>query len=133
VVFGNGEQVRDFVYVKDLVKAHVKAVENPKASGEVFNLSSGEGISIKELAERLIRLSGEKLRTIFDDPPEGKASSFQPERVRLKGELKRFVLSNDKAKKTLDWSPSTDFKNGVSKEVEWLKHNQERWEVKPRV
>lgn len=133
VVFGNGEQVRDFVYVKDLVKAHVKAVENPKASGKVFNLSSGEGISIKELAGSLIGLSGKKLRTIFDDPPEGKASSFQPERVRLKGELRRFVLSNDRAKETLGWSPSTDFKNGVSKEVEWLRHNQERWEVKPRV
>jgi UDP-glucose 4-epimerase len=133
LVFGNGEQVRDFIYVKDLVKAHVKAVENPKASGEVFNLSSGQGISIKKLAESLIGLSGKKLKTMFDDPPEGKASSFQPERVRLKGELRRFVLSNDKAKEKLGWSPSTDFKNGVSKEVEWLKQNQELWEVRPRV
>lgn len=133
IVFGNGDQVRDFVYVKDLVRAHVKAVENSKASGEVFNLSSGKGISIRELAETLIELSGKKLSIVLDDPLEGKASSFQPERVRLKGELKRFVLNNDKAKEVLDWSPSTDFKNGVSKELEWLKNNQERWKVKPRV
>jgi UDP-glucose 4-epimerase len=133
VVFGNGDQVRDFVNVTDLVRAHVKAIENPKASGEVFNLSSGISVSIKQLAETLIRLSGKKLKTIFDDPSEGKASKFQPERVRLKGELRRFVLSNDKAKEMLDWSPSTDFKNGVSKEVEWLKQHQERWKVKPRV
>jgi len=133
VVFGNGEQVRDFVYVKDLVKAHVKAIENSKASGEVFNLSSGKGVSVKKLAETLIGLSGKKLRTIFDDPPEGKASKFQPERVRLKGELRRFVLSNDKAKEMLGWSPSTDFESGALKEVEWLKHNEERWKVKPRV
>jgi UDP-glucose 4-epimerase len=133
VVFGSGQQVRDFVYVKDLVKAHGKAVESPKASGKVFNLSSEEGISMKELAESLIQLSGRKLRTIFDNPQEGKASSFQPERVRLKGELKRFVLSNEKAKKILSWSPSTEFKNGVSKEVEWLRRNHERWEVRPRV
>jgi UDP-glucose 4-epimerase len=133
VVFGSGEQVRDFVYVKDLVKAHVKAVENPKASGKVFNISSGQGVSIKELAEILIGLSGKKLKTIFDDPSEGKASNFQPERVRLKGELRRFVLSNDKVRETLGWRPSTDFENGVSKEVEWLKKNQEKWEVKPRV
>jgi UDP-glucose 4-epimerase len=133
VVFGNGEQVRDFVYVKDLVKAHVKAVENSKASGEVFNLSSGKGISIKELAETLIKLSGKNLKTIFDDPCEGKASEFQPERVRLKGELRRFVLGNDKAREMLDWQSSTDFERGILKEVEWLKHNQERWKVKPRV
>lgn len=133
VVFGNGEQLRDFVYVKDLVKAHVKAVENSRASGEVFNLSSGKGISVKKLAETLIELSGNKLKTIYDDPPEGKASSFQPERIRLKGELKRFVLSNDKAKKLLGWSPLTDFKEGIGEEVEWLKHNQERWKTKPRV
>jgi len=46
VVFGNGKQVRDFVYVKDLVKAHVRAVESSGVSGEVFNLSSGKSISI---------------------------------------------------------------------------------------
>ncbi len=133
IVFGNGKQIRDFVYVNDLVKAHVKAVENPKASGEVFNLSSGKGTTIEELADTLINLSGKKLRIIFDDPPEGKTSSLQPERVRLKGELKRFVLSNDKARKMLHWSPITDFNEGISKEVDWLKHNQERWKVKPRV
>lgn len=133
VVFGNGKQVRDFVYVKDLVEAHVKAVEDIRASGEVFNLSSGKDVSVRELAETLIELSGNKLKTIFDDPPEGKASSFQPERIRLKGELKRFVLGNDKAKKMLGWSPPTDFKEGVSREIEWLKHNQGRWRVKPRV
>jgi UDP-glucose 4-epimerase len=133
IIFGNGEQVRDFVYVKDLVKAHVKAIENSQASGEVFNLSSGKGISIKELAETLVRLSGKKLKMVFDNPPEGKASRFQPERVRLKGELRRFVLSNNKAKEMLDWRLSTNFENGVSKELEWLKQNQERWKVKPRV
>lgn len=133
IIFGNGYQVRDFIYVKDLVEAHVKAVENSKTSGEVFNLSSGKGLSIRELAEILIELSGKELRALFDDPEEGKASSFQPERVRLKGELKRFVLSNDKAKEILDWSPSTDFKSGVSKELEWFKHNMERWKGKPRV
>jgi UDP-glucose 4-epimerase len=133
VVFGDGEQVRDFVFVKDLVKAHVKAIGNSRVSGEVFNLSFGKGISMKELAETLIKLSGKKLETIFDNPPEGEASGFQPERVRLKGELKRFVLSNVKAKKMLEWSPSTDFEEGVSKELEWLKHNRQRWECKPRV
>lgn len=91
-------QVRDFIYINDLVKATAKAVENPNAAGEVFNLSSGRGISINELAQTLIDLSGKKLKTIFETPLEGEASSFQSERICLKGELKRFILNNDKAK-----------------------------------
>lgn len=133
VVFGDGSQVRDFVHVKDLVKAHVLAIENPKSAGEVFNISSGKGISIKELAEILIELSGKKFKPIFDNPPEGEASSFQPERIRLRGELKRFVLSFDKARRILGWRPSVNFREGVSEELEWIMQNPKRWNVKPRV
>jgi UDP-glucose 4-epimerase len=133
VVFGEGAQTRDYVYVKDLVKAHPLAVKNPKSAGEVFNLSSGRGISIKELALTLTQLSEKKLEIIYDDPPEGKASHFQPERVRLKGELKRFVLSADKARRVLGWQSSMSFKDGVLEEVKWLMHDRKRWNMKPRV
>jgi UDP-glucose 4-epimerase len=133
VVFGDGTQVRDFIYIKDLAKAAQKAVEDPNATGEVFNLSSGQGISIEELAEILVELSGKQSKTIFDNPQEGKASAFQPERIRLKGELKRFVLGNDKAKRVLGWTPCTDFKKGISAEIEWVKRNKERWNAPPRV
>lgn len=133
VVFGDGKQLRDFVYVKDIVRVHPLAIENPKAAGEVFNISSGSGVSIKELAEVLIELSRKKLGIVFDDPPEGEASRFQPYRVRLKGELKKFVLSSHKAKKILGWSPTVSFKDGIMKEIEWLMQNKQRWNVKPRV
>ena len=133
VVFGEGTQTRDYVYVKDVTKAHILAIKNPKSTGEVFNLSSGQGISIKKLAEALIRLSGERFEVIFDNPLEGESSRFQPERIRLRGELKRFVLNSDKAKKVLGWNYSTSFQEGVLKEVEWLVENPERWDVKPRV
>lgn len=133
VVFGNGQQVRDFVYVKDLVKAHVKAIENQKAVGEVFNVSSEQGISIKELAQCLIELCEKDLDIIFDNPAEGAASQFQPERIRLKGELKKFVLCNNKVKKILGWNPEVSFKDGLNKEIEWLMANKERWNAEPRV
>ncbi|MEM3549557.1 MAG: GDP-mannose 4,6-dehydratase [Candidatus Bathyarchaeia archaeon] len=87
VVFGGGSQTRDFVYVDDVVKAHVSAVKNSEAVGQVFNIGSGKGISIKELAELLITLSGKELEILYDNPEEGSASKFQPERIRLKGEL----------------------------------------------
>jgi len=133
VVFGDGEQLRDYLYVKDLVKAHILAIENPKAAGEIFNISSGQGISISELAQILIDHSRKNLVAVFDNPPEGDASPFQPERIRLKGELKNFVLRNDKAKRILGWSPSINFRDGVTREIEWLMPNKDRWNIKPRV
>ena len=133
VVFGNGKQVRDFVYVKDVARAHMLAIENDSSEGHVFNIGSGRGISIDELARLLIDISGENLEVVYDNPPEGEASRFQPERIRLSGELKRFVLSFEEAKKVLGWRPSVSFKDGVLKEIDWIKRNHYKWDVKPRV
>jgi UDP-glucose 4-epimerase len=133
VIFGDGKQERDFVNVKDVVTAHMLAIENERANGQVFNVSSGTGVSINGLASSLIELSGKNFDIIYDNPKEGTASRFQPERIRLKGELKRFVLSFKKAGKILKWTPSVDFKEGVLEEIKWIKQNPKRWQVKPRV
>jgi len=133
VVFGDGKQERDFVNVKDVVRAHMLTIENEKSNGQVFNVSSGTGLSISELASFLIEISGKNFDIVYDNPEEGSASRFQPERVRLKGELKRFVLSFEKAKRILKWTPSVDFKEGVLEEIKWVKRNRGRWQVKPRV
>lgn len=133
IVFGDGNQLRDFVFIDDLVKAHVLAIQNFRTAGETFNLSSGKGISIRELAETLVELSGERYEVLFDNPPEGKASQLQPERIRLRGELKRFVLDSRKAEKILGWKPTTEFKEGVLKEIEWAIRHRKRWSGKPRV
>ncbi|MEM3700276.1 MAG: GDP-mannose 4,6-dehydratase [Candidatus Bathyarchaeia archaeon] len=133
VVFGDGLQTRDFVYVKDIVRAHVLAVEKPESSGKVFNLGSGKGVSIKELAIMLVEMAGAKLDVIYDNPQEGTASSFQPERIRLQGELKNFVLDCRRAREVLGWMPRTSFADGLAEEIEWVLKFPERWSGKPRV
>jgi UDP-glucose 4-epimerase len=133
VVFGDGSQTRDFVYVGDVVKAHMLAIENSDADGQVFNISSGKGVPIRDLAKILIEISGKKLETIYDNPAEGTASNFQPERIRLTGELRNFVLEWGKAKKVLGWNPATDLNDGLVKEIEWILKNPRRWNTKPRV
>lgn len=133
VVFGDGKQVRDFVYVKDVARAHMLSIENSASEGQVFNIGSGKGISIGELARLLIAMSSKELEVTYDNPREGEASRFQPERIRLSGELKRFILSYDKAEKVLGWKPSVDFRDGVLEEINWLKCDQNKWDVKPRV
>ena len=133
VVFGDGKQVRDFVYVKDVARAHMLAIEKDVSKGQVFNIGSGKGILIGELAQLLIDISGKALEVIYDNPPEGEVSRFQPERVRLLGELKKFVLSCNRAKKVLGWVPSVSFRSGVLEEINWLKFNRNKWDAKPRV
>jgi len=133
VIFGDGRQTRDFVYVKDIAQAHIQAIKNEKSTGEVFNLGSGEGVSVEKLAKILVSMSNRKLDIIYDNPQEGTASSFQPDRVRLQGELKNFVLDCSKAAKILGWHPKTKFTDGIIEEVKWISANPKRWSGRPRV
>lgn len=133
VVFGDGKQTRDFVYVKDVVQAHMLAIEKPESAGQVFNIGTGKSTSVDELAKLLVKRSGKKLDIIYDNPKEGFASRFQPGRIRLQGELIDFVMDNRKAMKTLGWRPETNFNEGVDKEIEWIIESPHRWAAKPRV
>jgi UDP-glucose 4-epimerase len=133
VIFGDGTQTRDYIYVKDLVEAHMLAIENDKSAGCVFNISSGKRVSLRDLAMLLLRVSGKNLEIIFDNPMEGKASRYQPERIRLPGELKTLLLDNSKANAILGWRPKMELREGVIEEINWILKNPWRWQVKPRV
>lgn len=133
VIYGDGNQVRDYIYVKDVVKAHILAISNNRANGQVFNISSGKGVSIKDLAYLLLEISGKNFEVIFDNPREGEASLYQPERIRLPHELRSLVLDNSKAGKILGWKPETDLRSGLIEEIKWITKNPERWQIKPRV
>jgi len=64
-VFGAGYQTRDFIYVKDNVRLAIKALISPKTNGQLINIGSGRQTTIIGLAERLIRISGKKLKPKF--------------------------------------------------------------------
>lgn len=133
VIFGDGKQTRDFVNANDVAAAHMQAVKNEKSAGQVFNLGSGKGISVENLARTLVKMSNKELDVIYDNPVEGSSSRFQPDRVRLQGELKNFVLDCSKASKILGWRPETTFSDGVAEEIEWILKNPKRWSGRPRV
>jgi UDP-glucose 4-epimerase len=71
VIFGDGNQTRDFVYIEDVVEAVFNAMENRNAIGEVFNIGTGEPTRIKDLAYTLIRISNKKLKPQFASPQKG--------------------------------------------------------------
>jgi UDP-glucose 4-epimerase len=65
VIFGDGNQTRDFVFIEDVVAAIFNIMENKKAVGDVFNIGTGNPTRIKELAKMIIKVSNKKLEPEF--------------------------------------------------------------------
>jgi UDP-glucose 4-epimerase len=128
VVFGDGEQVRDFVFVEDVVAMHSACLRDDRAIHEVFNVSSGIGTSVNQLADLVLEVTGRGVEVIHEDLAEG-AQSAHFERRRLPQELRTLVQSPAKAESLLGWRPTTDLAAGLAREREWLQQHRERWTV----
>jgi UDP-N-acetylglucosamine/UDP-N-acetyl-alpha-D-glucosaminouronate 4-epimerase len=71
LIYGDGRQTRDFVFVSDVVYANLLACEHPHATGQVFNVASGRGTSLLDLADGLNRLTATPIAPRFASPREG--------------------------------------------------------------
>lgn len=112
-----GNQLRDWVYIDDHVSA-IQAVLNApigKVKGEIFNIGTGKAISVKEVAENIIRALN-KDRSYIKIAP-----SNQPETQGNVGISK-------KAEKVLGWKAKISLKEGIKKTVEWYKANRKWWQ-----
>lgn len=91
VIFGDGEQTRDFVYVKDVVSALLVAQE--KAAG-VFNVASGNVITINRLAEKILELTGSRSKIVYQPERSGdiKHSSADISRITKIGFYPKYTL-----------------------------------------
>lgn len=133
IIFGTGDQKRDYVYIDDAIEANILAVKSNDVNGKTFNVGGDYSYSIKEVAKIVIDLIDPGIEPKFDNPKPGESSKFQPNRRRLPGELIDFVLDNSLIKKDLNYCPKVDFKTGVEREIEWVKNNLEYWHCEPRV
>jgi UDP-glucose 4-epimerase len=100
---GDGLQERFFVYVEDLAKAHVLALE-PVAENKTYNLDGDEPVSIRAIAERVRELVGDV------------TVEFGPSRP---GDLKARVVSTDRAREELGWIPRVSFQEGMRRTLAW--------------
>jgi UDP-glucose 4-epimerase len=104
-IFGDGTKVRDYVYVEDLARANVLALD--KGDGGYYNLASGIGTSTNQVFETLCDATGYAREPIRgEDRP---------------GEVEAIVLSAAKAGRELGWQPATDFATGIQKTVAWYR------------
>jgi UDP-glucose 4-epimerase len=107
VIFGDGEQTRDFVYVADVADAFVRAAASNTASATVLNIGTGVETSVNELYGAIAEAAG------IDAPP-----THGPARP---GELQRSAISPGLAARTLGWVPSTDLLTGTASTLEWFR------------
>ena len=126
VIFGDGEQRRDFTFVSDVVRMHDLCLQSDQANGRIYNVSTGVGTTINALAQLISKAAG-GLELIHENVAEGQYSKIMPERVRLPAELKMMTLNPARAKAELGWVSTVDLPAGLLKQIEWLKDNFRRW------
>jgi UDP-glucose 4-epimerase len=111
MIFGDGEQTRDFVYVMDVVDALIRASVLPGAVGEVFNIGSGVETTINELARTTMKVLTEVTAKDFHIEPiygPGRSADFRRARMNI-----------SKARKVLGYDPVTALEEGLRKTIRW--------------
>lgn len=105
VIFGDGQNTRDYIYIDDLVKGVMDSISNIQGKkGETYNLASGTSVSVNELAKKMIQISKKEVEIIHDSPREGDLLFSQ--------------ASISKAKKELGFLPNFELESGLSKLLE---------------
>ncbi len=104
-IFGDGTQIRDYVYVSDICDAFFRAIDD--GDGLLLNIGSGVETSVLDLFGALAGATGFKDQPMFDDPKPG--------------DIARSVIDASKAKSALGWEPWTKLGDGLARTVEWYR------------
>ena len=107
-IYGDGEQIRDFTYIDDVVNANMLALDNGK-NGSIYNIGGGSNISINKVLELIEHISGNKLDINYQQTQ--------------KGDVRQTQADISLSKKELKYVPGFDIKTGLKNEYEWIKEN----------
>ena len=109
IIFGNGEQTRDFTYIDDIIDANLKLLKINRADGEVLNIGSGRRVTINYMIDTLKNLLNSDIKSKYVDS--------------VKGDARDTLANIDKAKKLIGYEPKTSLEEGLRKFIEWYKNN----------
>ena len=113
IIFGDGEQTRDFIYIGDIVKANIKALTN--GDNELVNISCNTDNSINELYKIINEILATNIKPVY--------------KKRKEGDIRYSYLDNTKAKKVLDWTPDYNLKVGLIETIGYYSDQKEQTEV----
>ena len=123
VLLGNMHAERGFTYINDIVDGLLKVVDSEQLIGEKINLGSSIGISIGNLAEKILNIMNKDLEILFD------ATRIRPESQ----DVERIVADITKANDVLGWEPRTSIEDGLFKTINWFSQNLDVAQFSERV
>ena len=110
VIYGDGEQSRDFTYVANVVDANLRAAESKEAIGEVINLGIGERVTLNQLLAELQKIIGSNLPTRYEETRPG--------------DVRHSLADISRAVETIGYRPLVGLAEGLRRTVEWYQENQ---------
>ncbi len=109
IVFGDGEQSRDFTYIANVIDANLKAATSPDVAGEAFNIGCGTRTTLNQLIEKLNQLLGTQLKPAYEAP--------------RKGDVRHSLADIGKAARMMGYAPATSLETGLQRVLEWYRMN----------
>ena len=107
IIYGDGEQTRDFTYVANVVDGVLRACEAPKAPGEAMNVATGGRISLNELLRVMNKICGTKAEPIYKEPRAGDVHDSQADIT--------------KARQLLGFEPIVELEEGLRRTLDWCR------------
>jgi len=116
VVFGDGEQSRDYTYIDDIVEANLRLLEAPvPLEGQAINVGSGQRVTINGLLDELRELTGSSVEAVHQD--------------RAPGDARDTWASIERAGELLGYRPATGLRQGLGRFLEWYGSDAEAREM----
>lgn len=115
VIFGDGEQSRDFTFVENAVQANLLACEAPNVSGRTFNVGTGGRFTLNTTVELLGKISGRPLQPRYEPPREGDIRDSQADITQ--------------ARLCLGYDPPVNFEAGLARTFDWYRSSQTKTEA----
>ena len=111
-IHGDGEQSRDFTYVKNVVEANLLACKAAGVAGQVFNVACGDRITVNSMLQQINQITGKDIAPVYGDSRSG--------------DIKHSQADITKAKNLLGYQPKISFAEGLQHTIEWYRENLPR-------
>lgn len=112
LIYGDGNDVRDYVHVSDVVQAIILALCDHDCAFDILNIGSGEGHSTRAIAEKLIKIIGKDTEPIYKQRNE---------------DAQKIICDITHARQKLGYTPKIDLENGLSNEISFFSENPRFW------
>ena len=111
VIYGDGEQSRDFTYIDNVVAANLKAAETTKAVGQIINVANGERVTLNQLLDQLKELTGR-------NDLQAEYQAFR------RGDVRDSLADITRARQLLDYKSHVDLQTGLKATMDWWKNSR---------